>query len=150
MGFGKMSQNGIGGGGYSVPTTLSEINVTPLVDVMLVLLIVFMISAPLMQQGVQVDLPKANAGTLSEVPDQIVLRIAKSRQLYMSDHLLPPGSLSKRLEAIVSAKPTIEIVIEADQTLPYGYIAQVMAEVKRAGISRMGLATQPGETRSKL
>ncbi len=130
--------------------TLAEINVTPLVDVMLVLLIVFMISAPLMQQGVQVDLPKANAGSLSETPEQMVLSINKSRQISIAEHMITQGSLFKRLEAIVAVKSNIEVVIQADQTLPYGVVAQLMAEVKRAGISRVGLVTQPGENLSQL
>src|SRR3954452_15584214 len=86
-------------------TTLSEINVTPLVDVMLVLLIVFMISAPLMQQGVQVNLPKANAGTLNEVPDQILLSVDKEYRISIADHAIPKGTLQKKLEAIAAAKP---------------------------------------------
>lgn len=134
----------------SVPTTLAEINVTPLVDVMLVLLIVFMISAPLMQQGIQVDLPKANAGAMTEVPDQLVLMINKSRQIMISEHVIPSGTLAKKLEAIVAAKPKVEVVIQADQNVNYGYIAQVMAEVKRAGIGRVGLVTEPGDTHTKL
>ena len=134
----------------SVPTTLAEINVTPLVDVMLVLLIVFMISAPLMQQGIQIDLPKANAESMNEVPDQLVLKVNKSRQIMIADHKIQRGTLRQKLEAIVAAKPKIEVVIQADQELEYGFIAQVMAEVKRSGISRVGLATEPGDPESKL
>jgi biopolymer transport protein TolR len=141
------------GGGLSsrsVPTALAEINVTPLVDVMLVLLIVFMISAPLMQQGVQVDLPKANAGTMNEAPDQLVLIVDKARQIIIAEHTIQAGTLRQKLEAIAAAKPRIEVVIQADQEISYGFIAQVMAEVKRAGISRVGLVTEPGDPHSKL
>ena len=133
-----------------IPSTLAEINVTPLVDVMLVLLIVFMISAPLMQQGLQVDLPKASAGQINDVPDQLILAIQPSRQILIADHPIPAGTLFKKLEAIVQAKPNIEVVLQADQKLPYGFIAQVMAEVKKAGISRVGLATEPGETKPSI
>ncbi len=131
-------------------TTLAEINVTPLVDVMLVLLVVFMISAPLMQQGVQVDLPKANATTLSEVPDQITLVVNRSRQILMNGKELPQGTLRARLEAISSAKPNVEVFIQADQSVAYGYIAQVMAEVKRARINRVGLVTEPGDANARI
>jgi biopolymer transport protein TolR len=148
MGMSGMNSNNTSA--RSVPTTLAEINVTPLVDVMLVLLIVFMISAPLMQQGIQVDLPKANAGAMTEAPDQLVLVINKSRQIMISEHIIPPGTLLKKLEAIVAAKPKIEVVIQADQSVIYGYIAQVMSEVKRAGISRVGLVTEPGDSQVKL
>ena len=139
-----------GGSSYSVPTTLSEINVTPLVDVMLVLLIVFMISAPLMQQGVQVDLPKANAGSLTEVPDQLVLVVNKSHQISINGNTIASGTLRSRLEAISAVKPQVEVFIQADQTVPYGFIAQVMAEVKKARISRVGLVTEPGDPNQKI
>lgn len=147
-----MSLGNSGGGGRfsSTPTTLAEINVTPLVDVMLVLLIVFMISAPLMQQGIQVDLPKANAGSINEVPDQLVLIVAKDRRIEINGNVIEKGSLRKRLKAIAEAKPNIEVFIQADQSVPYGYIAQVMAEVKLAKIHRVGLVTQPGDDTIRL
>jgi biopolymer transport protein TolR len=136
--------------GRGAPTTLAEINVTPLVDVMLVLLIVFMISAPLMQQGIQVDLPKANAGSLSEVPDQLVLVVNKQRKILINNNAIPAGSLLQRLQAIYDVKPEVQVFIQADQTVPYGFIAQVMAEVKRAKINRVGLVTEPGDKTSNL
>ena len=133
---------GSGGGGRSL-STLSEINVTPLVDVMLVLLIVFMISAPLMQQGIQVNLPKANAGAMTETPEQLVLVINRSREIFLADHSVPMASLLAKLTAIAAAKPQIQIVIQADQGVSYGYVAQIMADVKRAGINQVGLVTDP-------
>lgn len=134
----------------SVPTTLAEINVTPLVDVMLVLLIVFMVSAPLMQQGIQVDLPRTHATSMDEVPDQITLVVNKNRQISISEHAIPSGTLSKKLEAIVAAKPEIQVVIQADHSVSYGYIAQIMSEVKKSGINRVGLATQPADSKIRL
>ena len=138
------------GSGRTSHAALSEINVTPLVDVMLVLLIIFMISAPLMQQGIHVDLPKANAGTLNEIPDQLILSIDKSRQISIAARPVQSGTLQTKLEAIVAAKPKIEVVIQADQNVSYGYVARVMAEVKKAGINRVGLATQPGDSQARL
>ena len=126
------------------------INVTPLVDVMLVLLIVFMVSAPMMQQGVHVDLPKANAGSLDEVPDQLVLVVNKSKQVLINNNVIGAGMLRPKLEAVASVKPNVQVFIQADQSVPYGYIAQVMAEVKRAKISRVGLVTEPGDTSTSL
>lgn len=131
-------------------TALSEINVTPLVDVMLVLLIVFMISAPLMQQGIQVDLPKANAPTMNEIPDQMVLVVDKSRHVLMNGNRIPEGTVRTRLAAIAKAKPDIQVFIQADAGIPYGFIAQVMAEVKQSGITRVGLVTEPGDPNTRL
>ena len=131
-------------------TALSEINVTPLVDVMLVLLIVFMISAPLMQQGIQVDLPKANAPTLNEIPDQLILVVDKSKSVIMNGNRIPEGTLRTRLEAIAKAKPEIQVFIQGDKSVPYGTIAAVMAEVKQARITRVGLVTEPGDPNARL
>jgi biopolymer transport protein TolR len=152
MAFSTPSTGNSGGGftSRSVPTTVAEINVTPLVDVMLVLLIVFMISAPLMQQGIQVDLPKANAGTLNEIPDQVVLVINSAKEISLNGKSIQAGTLRDRLAAIVDAKPNVEIFIQADQSIAYGYIAQVMAEAKRAHINRVGLVTAPGDPSLKL
>ena len=133
----------------SVPTTIAEINVTPLVDVMLVLLIIFMISAPLMQTGIQVDLPKANATTMNEVPERLVLSVQKNHQISIGDHAIPKGTLFEKLKAISAAKPRLEVIVEADRGIEYGFVAQVMAEVQRAGIHRVGLATEPGDNRNK-
>jgi biopolymer transport protein TolR len=137
-------------GGISSMSTLAEINVTPLVDVMLVLLIIFMISAPMMQQGVQVDLPKANPGALNEVPDQLVLTVNKARQISINGNVIETGTLRERLLGLSSAKPDIQIFIQADQAVPYGFIAQVMAEAKKAKINRLGLVTQAGDPNLKL
>ncbi len=143
-----MSMN-LGGGdfggrpGRRTSATLSEINVTPLVDVMLVLLIVFMVSAPLMQQGVQVDLPKAAAQALDEQQDQIVLVITAEKKLLINKNTIPISSLRTKLLAIYETKQSKEIFIQADQDVPYGFVAQVMADVKRAGISKVGLVTEP-------
>ncbi len=125
------------------PTTLAEINVTPMIDVMLVLLIVFMISAPLMQQGVQVDLPKTNAGALSDTPDQLLLTLTKNRMISINGTAVAPGTLRLKLEAVAQAKPDVQLYIQADRSVPYGFVAQVMSEAKQAKISRVGLVTEP-------
>ena len=130
--------------------TLAEINVTPLVDVMLVLLIVFMISAPLMQQGMKIDLPKANTGSISETPQQLKVSISRSKQISIEEHVVPNGDFLKKLEAIKVAKPDVEVAIQADQNLAYGFVAQVIAEIKKAGIQRVGLITHPENSPTKL
>ena len=133
-----------------IPTTLAEINVTPLVDVMLVLLIVFMISAPLMQQGAQIDLPKASTGSLDETPDQIVLVVKQNKKITLNDKPIKKGTLRKKLAGIASVKPDVQVYIRADRKLPYGFIAQVIAEVRQAKIFRVGLVTEPGDTKKRL
>lgn len=139
-----------GGASSKVPSTLAEINVTPLVDVMLVLLIIFMVAAPMMQQGIQVDLPKASAGTMNDVPDQLVLAINHGRQILINGNSIEVGTLKSRLEAISSVKPDVQVFIQADQSIPYGFVAQVMAEAKKAKITRVGLVTEPGDPNQKL
>ncbi|MDR3607372.1 MAG: biopolymer transporter ExbD [Oligoflexia bacterium] len=134
----------------SIPTTMAEINVTPLVDVMMVLLIVFMVSAPMMQQGIQVDLPRANAGTLNEVPEQLVLVVNRSHEIQINGNVIPPGTLRQKLTAIQNARPDVQVFIQADQGVSYGYVAQVMAEVKQSKITRIGLVTEPGETNTHI
>lgn len=134
----------------STPVSVAEINIVPLVDIMLVLLVVFMISAPLMQQGVQVNLPKANAGSLDEVPDQLVLVVKSNRSITINNTDIPRGTLRARLEAIAAAKPDVQVFIQADQAIPYGFIAQVMGEVKQAKIHRVGLVTEPGDGTQSL
>jgi len=127
----------------STPTSLAEINVVPLIDIMLVLLIVFMISAPLMQQGTQVELPKADTGTLPDLEDQIVLDIDKNKKISINGKAVPKGTLAIRLAAMSESKPGIQAFVRADQSVDYGTVAKVIAEVKRAKIPRVGLVTLP-------
>lgn len=134
--------------GRRTTSTLSEINVTPLVDVMLVLLIVFMVSAPLMQQGIQVDLPKASAPSMDQQEDQIVLVVNSNRTITINKNEIQFRQLRAKLGAIYQNKQTREIYIQADQSVSYGYVAQVMAEVRQAGVTKIGLVTEapkPGE-----
>ena len=124
-------------------TSLAEINVTPLVDVMLVLLIVFMVSAPLLQQGVEVNLPKADAGSLSQSEDPIVLAIQSNSNIKLDEKNYSLASLGEKLAALAMAKPNLQILVQADQSVNYGVVAKVMAEVKKAKIHRVGLVTAP-------
>ena len=131
----------------STQTALSEINVTPLVDVMLVLLIVFMISAPMMQQGVQVELPKANAGSLNESAEPLVLVVHADRSISINGNKIPLTNLRTKLTAIAVAKPNVDVLVQADQSIPYGMIAKIIAEVKQSKITRVGLVTEPDGTK---
>jgi biopolymer transport protein TolR len=123
--------------------TLAEINVTPMVDVMLVLLIVFMVSAPLLQQGVEVNLPKADAGSLPQAEDPVVLTIRGNQTLELDQKPIAKSALFEKLTALAIAKPNLQVLVEADQAVNYGVVAKVMAQLKKAKISRVGLVTAP-------
>ena len=125
--------------------SLAEINVTPFVDVMLVLLIVFMVSAPLMQQGIEVNLPKANAGNLSQSEEPVVLAIKSSQNLSLDGKTYSLKALQDRLITLAAGKPNVQILVQADQAVSYGVVAKVMAEIKKAKINRVGLVTAPEE-----
>lgn len=130
-------------------TALSEINVTPLVDVMLVLLIVFMVSAPLMQQGLQIDVPKTSGSTLDDSQEPLVLTINKQKEIQINKNTFPLSQLRSKLAAIYENKSKKEIFIQADQSVSYGFVAKVMAEVKQSGITKVGLVTEPGNNLSE-
>ncbi len=135
----------IGNGGGD--PTLSEINVTPLVDVMLVLLIIFMVTAPLMKQGVDVALPQTQARPIEhEQEDNLVLSITAERKIYVSSKgaeiEIPRDELVAKLEHNEKLKRDREIFLEADRSLPYGFVVDVMADLKRAGVEKMGMITE--------
>jgi biopolymer transport protein TolR len=137
-GGGKRRRRGRRGRG-----ALSEINVTPLVDVMLVLLIIFMISAPLLTAGVPVELPKTEAGAMQDVPDPITLSIRADGSIYIGDVATPFASLSPRLKEMATdtSRP---IYVRADAKATYQVVAQVMASLSTSGFSAINLITDTG------
>ena len=130
-------------------TTLSEINVTPLVDVMLVLLIIFMVTAPILQQGASVDQPKVAGGPLAGQEEQLVVNVAKGGQLYLNDTQMTPEQLTTKLRAIAAARPDRQLYVRADQSVPYGQVMRVMSAVREAGLVRVGLVTEPPPERRR-
>ena len=122
---------------------ISQINVTPLVDVMLVLLIIFMVTAPILQQGVSVDLPKVAAGPLAGHEEQLVVNVARSGEVFLNDTPMPPDQLTAKLRAIAAARPDRQIYVRADQAVPYGQVMRVMGAVHDAGLVHVGLVTEP-------
>ena len=129
--------------------SISQINVTPLVDVMLVLLIIFMVTAPILQQGVAVDLPKVTAGPLSGQEEQLVVNVAKAGQVYLNDTPMTAEQLTTKLRAIAAARPDRQLYVRADQSVPYGEVMRVMGAVHDAGLARVGLVTEPPSERRR-
>ncbi|TVQ92197.1 MAG: protein TolR [Deltaproteobacteria bacterium] len=125
-------------------STMSDINVTPLVDVMLVLLIIFMITAPLMNQGVEIDLPRASAQPLEGDEDQLVLSIDKDLKHYLNDNEIPVRDLESRLAAIAREAPGQPVFVRADASIEYRYVIRAMAALKNAGMPKVGLVSNPG------
>jgi len=125
---------------------MSEINVTPFVDVMLVLLIIFMVTAPMMNQGLEVDLPDANANSLpaDTEDDMLTLSITESGQYYINKREILSDELATKLTAIAEANPDQAVYLKADASVPYEKVAQLMAACTQAGITKIGMVTEPG------
>ena len=124
---------------------LSEINVTPLVDVMLVLLIIFMVTAPMLQQGIDVNLPKVAAKDIPSREEKLVLTITKKGEIYIDEHPVELSRLKENLEKIYENRINKEIFLKADETVPYGFVVKTMSEIKEAGIEKLGMITKPME-----
>lgn len=124
-------------------TTLSDINVTPLVDVMLVLLIIFMITAPMLQHDIDVNLPVATGTAQPQETDQIILTITKKGDLYLNQTGYTLAALRPKLKALYHTRGNREIYLQADTEVPYGTVVQVMDEIKKIGIVKLGMITQP-------
>jgi biopolymer transport protein TolR len=133
--------------------SLTEINVTPLVDVMLVLLIIFMVTAPLIQQGVEVALPETRAKAVDAEEQKLVLSIKADKTLWLGTSedaaRVPNDALEDKLRANTRAMKDRELYLMADKNLPYGFVVDVMATVQRAGITNVGMITNPAPERVK-
>lgn len=119
---------------------LSEINVTPFVDVMLVLLVIFMVTAPLLQQGIDVNLPKAKGKDLPP-EERITIIMKRNGEIYLNDNPVSRDELRKKLEAVSALNPNV--FLKADRSVPYGSVVEVMGEIKEAGIEKLGMITEP-------
>ncbi|HOP41041.1 MAG TPA: protein TolR [Geobacteraceae bacterium] len=122
---------------------MSQINVTPFVDVMLVLLIIFMVTAPMMQQGVQVNLPKTQAKSLTADQETVVVSVDRSGRVFINAAETSHAELTAKLVSLFETRAKKEVFLKADTDVPYGEVVKTMAEIKGAGIERLGMMTEP-------
>jgi len=128
-------------GGVHQP--ISEINVTPFVDVMLVLLIIFMVTAPMMYQGIDVDLPETSTLPLRVTDEPLILTVKKSGATFIGRKEIQPEDLKEKLAAIFEGRDSKELFLRADKTAPYGAVVKALAAAREAGASKLGMVTEP-------
>ena len=121
---------------------LSQINVTPLVDVMLVLLVIFMVTAPILQQGVEVNLPQVRAGALTGDEVQLVVTVTSAGAVYLNDATMSAPDLLTKLQAVLREAPDRAVYLRADAAVPYGEVMRVIASLREAGVQRLGMITE--------
>lgn len=126
---------------------LADINVTPFVDVMLVLLVIFMVTAPMMQEGIDVNLPQAQGKTLPSKEKRITISITRENEIYLNERKVEFSLLEDTLKKIYQNRSDREIFLRADQTVPYGFVVKTMGAIKSAGIEQLGMITVPLETK---
>lgn len=134
---------GMNGASSKSRMAISEINVTPLVDVMLVLLIMFMVTAPLMQQGLEVNVPKTSPSGVDPSEDPFRIVVTADRRVTIAKQRVATKDLATKLKAIFETRKDKQVYLEADAKVDYGFVAEIMAEIRAAGITNIGLITQP-------
>ena len=125
---------------------MSEINVTPMVDVMLVLLVIFILTAPLMTSAIRLDLPQTEGGQAGAAPQAITLVVDAQGVLYLNDQPIQPDVLRQRLGDVAKRQPDTELELRADQSVPYGRVVEAMGLAQKAGLSRIGFVAQTPST----
>ena len=137
MAFGRLERT-------TGPTPMSDINMTPLIDVMLVLLVIFMITAPLMTSSLKLDLPVSGATTQpSDVPQFVSVALDPQGQLYFGEEKLGAPAFAARVAEAAQKNPKIEVQLRADKTVAYGRVAELIETIQKAGITRIGFVTEP-------
>lgn len=124
---------------------LSDINVTPLVDVVLVLLIVFMVTAPMLQMGIDVNLPRVKSKTIDVAEEKLVLTINQSREIYINKEKTSLSEINSHLKGVFARRIDREVFMRADKAVPYGFVVEVMSEIRKAGVDKLGMITEPPE-----
>jgi biopolymer transport protein TolR len=130
-------------GGNGDKEFMSDINVTPLVDVMLVLLIIFMVTAPMMVQGLDVALPQVTAKAMEVKEEQLMVTIRKDGEIFINDFQVTVEDLQDKLSKILQSRASHEVYLKADKDVAYGIVAQAMARIKDAGVDKLGMVTEP-------
>ncbi|MGH6628053.1 MAG: ExbD/TolR family protein [Burkholderiaceae bacterium] len=125
------------------PQPMSEINMTPLVDVMLVLVVIFIITAPLLASSIRLDLPQTDAAKPGDAPRFVTLVVDPAGQAYLNDQAVTPAELAERLAQAASQNPDTEVQLRADQAVPYGKVVEVMGTAQKAGLNRIGFIADP-------
>jgi len=136
-------------GGNGKKRLVAEINVTPLVDVMLVLLIIFMVTAPMMTQGLEIDLPHTTAKALHQQEKPLVVSVNGKGEIFLGQIRVNASQLYQQLHGLDDAKKKEPIYLRADKSVPYGVVVSAMAEIKRAGFAKLGMITRPAEPEKK-
>ena len=136
MGFGRLERT-------RGEAPMSEINVTPLVDVMLVLVVILIITAPLLASSIRLDLPKAEGTQSADAPRFVTVVVDKAGRLFLDDKPLPAAQLAQRLAAQAKANPETELQLRADEGVPYGRVVEVMGLAHKAGLTRIGFVAEP-------
>ncbi|MFC7460254.1 ExbD/TolR family protein [Hydrogenophaga defluvii] len=145
MSFGQLERDGFDTAGS---TPMSDINVTPLVDVMLVLLVIFMVTAPLMVSGLKIDLPQAQATAPVKTAGSVSVVLDRELRLFVDERLVPADALERQLTEIARTDPDTEVLLRVDATVPYGRVAALIGQVQSAGLSRIGFVAEPGPTQA--
>jgi len=122
---------------------MAEINVTPLVDVVLVLLIIFMVTAPMLQMGIDVNLPRVKSKSVDISEEKLVLTINGAKEIFINKTKIPATDLRAKLESIFTTRIDKEIFMRADKNVPYGFVVEVMSEIRKAGVDKLGMITEP-------
>jgi len=125
--------------------SMAEINVTPLVDVMLVLLIIFMVTAPMLSMGIDVNLPRVKSKSIDLAEEKLVLTVNENKEIFLNRTRMPLQDLNAKLAAIFAERVDREVFLRADKSVPYGFVVEVMSEIRRAGVDKLGMITEPPE-----
>ncbi|HEX6706886.1 MAG TPA: biopolymer transporter ExbD [Albitalea sp.] len=139
MAFGRLERS-------TGPSPMSDINMTPLIDVMLVLLVIFMITAPLMTSSLKLDLPKTDAAQPTDTPQFVSVAIDPQGRLYFGEEVLDATVLAARIAEAAKKNPQTEVQLRADKTVPYGRVAELIGLVQKAGLNRIGFVAEPAGT----